>query len=330
MKTAELTYNAGICPTPADDTQYRVIYRDLASGTVSASGKASLPGSASIPGNASIPTGGASGALRAAVSPDSGIFNIEPLRADERISRRRSVVKAKTKCDQVVDRLMAMIADGEYKPGDKLPTEAALQEMFGVSRVTVREAVKRLNTLNLLDVRQGDGTYVKKTDAVSIVRPVMNTMVASDLDISTIYDARIFVEIGSVRLAARKRTDEDIKKLLDIIHQTEKVMNPYDAEGFSECDNRFHELIGEIGGNPILLSTYTTLKELLKYYRKQTNEDEETAVMSLQHHRQILGYIEQGNEYLAGLTMEQHIDQACKALLKRFNMPDSDSSRGNA
>ena len=283
MKISELSYaDAGIRLMTTEDTHYRVIYR----GSISDADVMDTP----------------------CLGLESGL-----------IRQQNSISKAKTKCDQVVERLMSMIADGKYRPGDKLPTEAALQEMFGVSRVTVREAVKRLNTLNLLDVRRGDGTYVKKTDAKSIVRPVMNTMIAADLDIGTIYDARIFVEIGSVRLAARKRTDEDLQKLLDILKDTEQVMDPYDAEGFSECDNRFHEFIGEIGGNPILLSTYTTLKELLKYYRKQANEDEDVAVMSLQHHRQILGYIEQGNEYLAGLTMEQHIDQSKKALLRHYS-----------
>lgn len=64
--------------------------------------------------------------------------------------------------DRVAEELQAMIRSGEYKPGDKLPTEGELMEKFSVSRITVREAVRKLRTMGLVEVRQGDGTFVKE------------------------------------------------------------------------------------------------------------------------------------------------------------------------
>jgi len=225
-------------------------------------------------------------------------------------------VYTKTKCDIVVERIMSMLASGKYSTGDRFPTESELTELFSVSRVTVREAIKRLNTLGILDVRQGDGTYIRKIDIGTVVRSMLNTMVGSDLSVSEIYDARMFVEIGNVRLAARNHTEEDLLVLRDIIEKTKECLDPYDAEAFSVMDNRFHEAIGDISGNHILHSTYSTLKEILSYFIKKTNVLEDTARVSLQHHKQILEYIAQHNEYLAGITMEQHVDHAKKALLE--------------
>ena len=240
----------------------------------------------------------------------------------EEMDNRQLKITSKTKCDLTTDALLAMIARGEYKAGDRLPTEKELTEMFSVSRVTIREAIKRLNSLGMVTIRQGDGTYLNQTDANSVVRPLMSTMVLSDLSIEEIYDARLFVEVGNVRLAARNRTEQDLNDLKELLQRMEKALDPYVSESFSFLDNRFHEMIGKISGNYVLSSTYSALEQLLQYYINTTNHSFETAKTSMFHHQHIVSYIEERNEYLAGVTMEQHVDHAKRALLQKLTKSD--------
>lgn len=224
-------------------------------------------------------------------------------------------IKAKTKCDLTAEAILSMIASGEYKAGDKLPPEGELTERLAVSRVTLREALKRLNTIGVLMIRQGDGTYVRDPDVKTVVRPLMSGMVVQNLSTEELYDARLFIEVGTVRLAARKRKEEDVEDLNKILAEMEKTLDPFDSEAFSILDGRFHETIGRISGNHVLLSTFTALRELIHYYINQANISYTTAKTSMFHHSQLVGYIKAGNEYLAGVTMEQHVDHAKRAFL---------------
>ena len=232
-------------------------------------------------------------------------------------------IKAKTKCDLTTEAILSMIASGEYRAGDRLPPEGELTERFEVSRVTLREALKRLNTMGVLTIRQGDGTYVRDPDVKTVVRPLISGMVVQDLSAEELYDARLFMEVGTVRLAARKRKEEDITALRELLAEMEKTLEPFDSEAFRVLDGQFHELIGKISGNHVLLSIYTALRELIRYYINQANISYNTAKTSMFHHSQLVGYIESGNEYLAGVTMEQHVDHAKRAYLASESISSS-------
>lgn len=231
----------------------------------------------------------------------------------------KPVIRPKTKCDLVEEAIMSMIAKGHYSVGDKLPTENEFCEMFSVSRVTVREAVKRLNTLGIVSIQQGDGTYVKLVSADSVVKPMISSMVLQNLSVEGIYDARLFVEIGNARLAARNRNDSDIAEIKQLSDEMDKSLLNYNPVEFSDLDNRFHEAIAKAAGNAVLLSTYDNLKYLLRHYIEKTNFSFKTAEMSQGHHRQIFQFIHEGNEYLTGISMEQHLVHAKASLISALN-----------
>lgn len=110
-----------------------------------------------------------------------------------------------TKCDFVTEQMKEMIITGIYKPNEKLPNEAVLCEKFGVSRITVREAMKKLSMMGLLDIRQGKGTFVKPIDLSLFMKPLYQLIDFEDVDIEGIFDARRYIESGTVSLAALKR-----------------------------------------------------------------------------------------------------------------------------
>ena len=128
-----------------------------------------------------------------------------------------------TKCDFVMEQLKDMIITGVYKTGEKLPNEATLCENFGVSRITIREALKKLNMMGILDIRQGKGTFVKQVDLGLFMKPLYQLIDFEDVDIETIYSAREYVENGTARMAAQKRTEEDIERLMKLLDNSNEI-----------------------------------------------------------------------------------------------------------
>lgn len=222
----------------------------------------------------------------------------------------------KTKCDILVESLMVMISNGEYKGGDRFPTEAELSERFSMSRVTVREAIQRLNMLGVLTSKQGDGTYVSQIAPSTVIRPIINNIVLGDMDVLEIYDARLFIEIGNARLAARKCSSSDGDKLRDILKKMDYVSERFTTEAFNDLDTQFHREIGRISGNQILLSVYSALKDIIRINTFFSSISEVTARESAVHHREIADMIIDHNEYMAGIAMERHIVFSRNSLIK--------------
>ena len=114
--------------------------------------------------------------------------------------------KKKYKYDIVADQILEEIRKGRWKVGDRLPPEAELALEFCVSRVCLREGLKKLNVLGIVKIMQGDGTYVNEVNPSEFMKPLFNLLTVTENDIDEIYNARLFVESGACRLAAKNRT----------------------------------------------------------------------------------------------------------------------------
>lgn len=170
--------------------------------------------------------------------------------------------KQLSKCDYVVEQIKAQIMDGTYKDGAQLPPEPALCELFGVSRITIREALKKLNMMGLVDIRQGKGTFVKQVDLSVLMRPLFQKIRFDDIEVEAIYDARAYIESGTAALAARNRTDGDLESLEEILRNLKYQISRGDLLKVDEYDHAFHLRVAKASGNPILLACLTTLEEI--------------------------------------------------------------------
>ena len=169
-----------------------------------------------------------------------------------------------TKCDIVTERLKDMIISGAYKSGEKLPNEAALCEMFGVSRITIREAMKKLSMMGLLDIRQGKGTFVKSVDLSLFMKPLFQLIDFEEVDIEAIFDARLHIESGTVRMAAMKRTEADLERMEWILNELKRAIANEDINAVSHYDSAFHMEIAKCAGNPILIACLQAVDEINK------------------------------------------------------------------
>lgn len=156
--------------------------------------------------------------------------------------------------DQVIEQLRASVSSGEWPIGTKIPTEPELAEALGVGRNTLREAVRALAHGGILEVRQGDGTYVRATSEVS---GALSRLCGSEL--REVLQVRRCLEVEGARLAATARTDADLAELHTFLERTETS----DHADFVRSDTAFHLAVVRASHNGVLIELYRGLIEAI-------------------------------------------------------------------
>ncbi len=162
------------------------------------------------------------------------------------------VTRPQQLADQVIDLLKGAISSGEYSVGDRLPTEPQLAEKFGVGRSTIREAVRVLAHNGMLEVRQGDGTYVRTLPADG--EPLLRRLRRAE--ISEIGEVRRALELEIVRLAAERRSEEDIHNIRGFLEIRQQALARDDVSGALDADIAFHCSIAWATHNEVFADVY--------------------------------------------------------------------------
>ena len=215
-------------------------------------------------------------------------------------------VVTKSKCDIVSERLIHEIVNGIYPLGSQLPTENELCENYGVSRITVRESLKKLSSMGIVSIQQGRGTFVSNINVGMFMNPLLPLIEFETFDIMTIYDARLFIETGTCRLAARNRTDEDIEILKRLVAQIDEYFILGDFQNGVEWDTRFHIAVAETSRNQILKASVINLEKLSQACARKLNKAYVYMDEANEHHRRIVQAIEQKDEDAAERAITEH------------------------
>ena len=159
--------------------------------------------------------------------------------------------------DEAIERIKAMIVSGELAPGDRLPKEADLAERLGLSRNSLREAVKALSLIRVLDVRQGDGTYVTSLQP-EILLDTVGFVLDFHRDDSVLHllEVRRVLEPAATAMAALAMTDEEIAALGVLV---DSISSAPDLNELIAADLEFHHRIAVGSGNPVLASLIDSL-----------------------------------------------------------------------
>ena len=161
--------------------------------------------------------------------------------------------------DQVAAKLQQMIASGEYKKGDKIPTEPELMERFGVGRSTVRESIRILANAGLLHVQQGKGTFVQDTTVVT--EPLHQRLRRANT--KELKEVRHMLEITMVQRAAENRTEREVKQMRTLLHQRKKAIEEDVHEECLGADIAFHVVIAEASKNQVLIDLFKTFAKVI-------------------------------------------------------------------
>ncbi|ONK15288.1 FCD domain-containing protein [Streptomyces sp. MP131-18] len=164
--------------------------------------------------------------------------------------------------DQVIGQLRHEITSGAWQVGSRIPTEPELVEQLGVARNTVREAIRALAHNGLLDIRQGSGTYVVATSELA---GVMHRRFA-DADPRDVAEMRSTLEAAAARLAARRRTEQELRQLDVLLGRREAAWATGRVEQFVEADATFHMAVVKASRNEVLTALYADLGTVVRAF----------------------------------------------------------------
>lgn len=210
--------------------------------------------------------------------------------------------------DAAIGKIKQMIQSGELAPGDRLPPEQELSERLGLSRSSLREAVKALEAMRILDVRRGDGTYVTSLEPRLLLEAMSFVLdFHQSRAVLQVFEVRRVLESGAAAMAALRHTPADIEAMRANLDAT--VANPsLDVETLVAHDTSFHSLVAAATGNGYLQSLLDTVANQTVRARIWRGLTQERAVeATLEEHRRILEAIEKGDGELARALMLTHV-----------------------
>lgn len=198
-----------------------------------------------------------------------------------------------------------LISAQHLAPGDRLPGERELADALSVSRASVREALRVLHYIGVVDVRPGEGTFVATTPPTPL-DPSMYGLLSERTALLDLVEARRILEEGIVHLAARRATKDDLDALDDFLSRREAELDAgkHDVAG----DLQFHAMLAEATGNMVLVSTVRHLNEMWLQAREKTGRKNATPRKALRFHRQILAAVRRRHPVAARRALRRHLE----------------------
>ena len=221
--------------------------------------------------------------------------------------------------DEVVNRILELVQDGNLRPGDRLPPERELIEIFGIGRPNLRESLRALQTLGIIEIRHGGGAYISELDARRLLAPLNFVLSLTPTVLDDSSEMRRLVEVEAVRKAATRMSESDIDEFEAMLQAHAAVQNDY--VGFLILDSRFHSRIYQLSSNVVLEQIATALYNIgLDHRRDLMSQPGEIAKSTLDHHA-IVDALRTRDAVAATKAMETHLshiaDSSHKVLIRR-------------
>jgi GntR family transcriptional repressor for pyruvate dehydrogenase complex len=222
--------------------------------------------------------------------------------------------------EDLADMLLEAIVEGQFPVESVLPPEGELALRYGMSRLTVREAVRILRSQNVVDVRRGRGTYVNPpqawTSPDAIVRIEERQSPAGRVSVGLL-EARRMVEVGAAQLAATNRSKEDLASLVASIEEMRLADRADRVDLFVEADIAFHDVIMHATANMFIPFMFEPFGNLLTNARTEMSSIHDIRVNAMAMHEEILEALTIGDPERSRDAMEAHMNQT-EADLRRF------------
>lgn len=207
---------------------------------------------------------------------------------------------------EVLEWLKQYIIGASLREGDRLPTEGELADRFGVSRTSVREAIKSLSFLGILDSKPRRGTVISSLNTNRLAQCLGFQMAITDMPRKEMIEARLVIELGSLLLVKKNMTESQREKMWQLLDQGQVACDSADLDLFIQVDHQFHELLMQMGGNSVLFSFVDLLR---MHFRLSSYYPMEISDMQLVHdeHREIFEALLDDNYSLAQGMLHKHI-----------------------
>jgi GntR family transcriptional regulator, transcriptional repressor for pyruvate dehydrogenase complex len=229
-------------------------------------------------------------------------------------------IRKKAISDEIVDQLVDLIGRNELKPGERLPPERELCRQFGVGRTTLREALRSLATLGIVEGRVGEGTFISENSSRHLEKSLQWGLLLDEKGIDDLIETRLMLECQTAASAAERVSAVDLEAIRTSVQQLENALTHQDR--FLEADLAFHLAIAQSSKNAILSNLISLTRNYLQQWIVQSLDDptlpdgERRARLSLEEHRAILSAIESKDAAKARERMRVHIVSSSEDLRK--------------
>lgn len=211
----------------------------------------------------------------------------------------------------LVARILGLVTTGNLKPGDQLPAERKLAETFAVSRPTLREAMRALAVLGVVEVRHGGGVFVSQLEASDLLAPLAFFLTLRTTEVDKLYEARRLIESEIAALAASRGEEAEFDALDALIALQERAeSNP---ARYRDFDTAFHKKLGELAQNAFLSRAAQSLNVLGQEFRKVASETPNVISTSIEDHRAIVAAIRRRDGAAARRAMIAHMEHVLQS-----------------
>jgi GntR family transcriptional repressor for pyruvate dehydrogenase complex len=210
--------------------------------------------------------------------------------------------------DQIIEKIEKLIENGDLNPGDFLPGERVLSEKLGVSRTSLRQALKALNVMGVLEIIPGKKTYIKDSFSDILVNPFKFIKAVHSIKIKELFEARRVLEEGIVQMAAKKADQQHVNRIQGYLDDAENNLENKNEFIYSEF--MFHQSIFDAANNKILTAVMNSLNELLLVLEKYEKDylSTEDRRQSLAQHKEIFKALKQKDPEQARISMHVHLN----------------------
>jgi len=218
-------------------------------------------------------------------------------------------IKPRKIYEQIVEQVKAMIAEGNLKPGDRLPSEREMSDRLKVSRASVREALSALHLVGLVEIKSGEGTFIRQTDVDSIVEPLaLALLMERDTD-GEILEVRKGLEVEAAGLAALRRDKTDLAKMRELLDDMKQgIAHKEFGEG---ADLEFHCAIAQASQNVLIIrlmnAVSDTIESTMRSSRQKLYSTLKMSQKLLDDHENIYEAIKNGDPMEARRRMFEHL-----------------------
>lgn len=260
------------------------------------------------------------------------IYELFLLNVYNKFKRKRSIVvktsfqkinRGSTLSSEIVLAIKDQLLKGHLKPGDKLPTEQELMKQFGVSRTPIREAIKTLEAIGIIQIKRGEGMFITKDLAKSHLNPLIFSLIMHRNDLKKLIEFRQHFEILMMTMIISKQDKEVLSELEEVYQSQKKKMKKHmTPEELVEIDLEFHKAVLKATENPFVIEIGQTIYEIIKpkmiHFKHKKNIER-----TLQTHRHYLDILKGKKPFDAISTAEQMIKNNAE-MIENINPKDSE------
>jgi GntR family transcriptional regulator, transcriptional repressor for pyruvate dehydrogenase complex len=232
-------------------------------------------------------------------------------------------IRPKRLYEEIVEQIRQLMKGGELKPGDKLMPERELAARLQVSRPSVREAIRSLEMMGVVEIRRGDGTFMRDTNADEIIRPLAMFLAVEKGSLLEMFEVRRIFETATARMAAERASDEEVDEIHKALDGMIASFNAQDSERGEEYDIAFHYGIADATHNALLSRLFRTVSEefsrSVSVARRRLYVDEVNPQKLIEQHRRIYKSIKSHDPDGASAAMLTHLTYAERELRRRMS-----------